>query len=167
LILLPLAALAGLAMPTGAQAQEVYHPDPSCAPNYYDGSACQGQDQAASASECHIATWVQGASCLLTVADGQTTSMGVGFTNNAESDEQVSYHVVLRDPQSGTVLFETSDQGGAPAVGGLWNTNGGNGIGTALPTITTDEVFCEITGTHTKYGAAVGVADNSFSCSVN
>jgi hypothetical protein len=36
-----------------------------------------------------------------------------------------------------------------------------------LPAVASFEAICEISGTHTKYGAAVPGANNTFSCNVN
>ena len=67
------------------------------------------------------------------------------------------------------MLYDSGEQtSGGPFMGvGPWNTNGGNGAGTVLENVATDKVICEITGTHSVFGATYELARNTFSCAVN
>ncbi len=158
---------------------------PTCTVEHITGDQCQGPDiegQVGSAlletlglqgppgdNFCSVGVWVQKATCEVSVPGGVTTNAGIGWTTNSDGDDPVTYHIVLRDAQSGTVLYDSGEQtSGGPFMGvGPWNTNGGNGAGTVIQNVTTDKVICEITGTHSIFGATYLEATNSFSCTVN
>ncbi len=132
-----------------------------CSVEHISGAECQGPDFAPAADSCNISTWVNNASCDLTVSDG-TANITSGFVQVYAAlqgtDWHTEFHLTLRDKATGEVLYSRDGSNTTPVSGGSTPTNQVLGFGDALSVQGASDVICEVTGTHTPAGAAFSAA---------
>jgi hypothetical protein len=180
-VLLPAVALCALAIAVPA-AETAPTSDTGCTVEHVSNAECQGPDADPAANICEINTWVDNASCEVTVADGAATNVtGFAFAYpvlDASNNWHAEFDLVIRDKGTGQVLYsengsltrpvtEHPEEPFPPAATNYASTFAQEGG---------SEVVCEITGTHSPAGAGASAAaattgfgqwNNRFRCNVN
>ena len=132
-----------------------------CSVEHISGAECQGPDFQPAADSCDISTWVDNASCDLTVSDG-TANITSGFVQVYAAlqgtDWRTEFHLTLRNKATGEVLFSRDGSNTTPVSGGSMPPNQVLGFGDALSVQGASDVVCEVTGTHSPAGAAFSAA---------
>jgi hypothetical protein len=176
LVVVALGALA-VVVPT---AQPAPTSDVGCTVEHLSGAECQGPDAVAAAESCEINTWVDNATCEVTAADGVANAADISAVAYAElqatSNWFAEYDYVLRDKTTGQVLFSHSDSRTEPVEGQPEPPAASFAFGGIPLEQAGATVVCEITGTHSPFGAAmsavaatsgVGAFNNIIRCSVS
>lgn len=153
--------------------------DTGCTEQHVSGAECQGPDVDPAANSCAINTWVDNATCELTVPDG-VASGGTGAATAYAEDQDGTWHAelryVIRDISTGQILFEHDSSETVPITEQPVVPAASFGFGTTFSQEGGANVLCEVTGTHNPAGAATsaaaattghGVFNNSFQCTVN
>jgi hypothetical protein len=173
------AALAAFAIAVPAAQTAPTSPN-GCPVEHLTGAECQGPDADAAANACDINTWVDNASCVLTVPDGVASGASVATIAHAELQPDAIWHgevhVVIRDQSSGQVLFAQDATNTVPVAEHPQLPAASIGIGTTFAQTGGGQVVCEVTGTHSHVGAAMstvaattgaGLFNNTLECAVN
>jgi hypothetical protein len=152
-----------------------------CTIEHLTNAECQGPDVDPAANICEINTWVDNATCDVTVPDGvasNATGFAFAYPVLMGSNWHADFHYEIRDKDTGQVLFSDDQsltvpitQNPAEPFPPASNTYGGD-----FAVQGGDEVVCEITGTHSLAGAAGSAAaaltgfgqfNNRVRCNVN
>jgi hypothetical protein len=170
-------ALGALAVAVPAAQTAPTQPN-GCTVEHISGAACQGPDMKPAPEACEISTWVDNASCDLTVADGVADS-AIGFLNVfaalQDTNWHTEFHMVIRDKSTGEVLFSRDGSNTTPVSAGPDPPAQSLGFSAPLSAPGSGEAVCEITGTNTPAGAAFsaqavtdgfGAYNNVFRCEV-
>jgi hypothetical protein len=152
--------------------------DSGCTEQHVSGAACQGPDADAAANACQIYTWVDNASCTLTVPDGVASNVSgtlIAYSEFQGTDWHAEFDLVVRDASTQAVLYSNSNAQTVPITERPLVPSMSLGFGSGISG--GGEVVCEVTGTHNPAGAAMsgvaatagiqGVFNNSFGCVVN
>lgn len=178
-LVLPVTALCVLAIAVPA-AQAAPTSDTGCAIEHVTGAECQGPDADPAADVCQINTWVDNATCTLTVQDG-VAELATGFADAyAEiqgTNWHAEFHFVIRDASTGAVLYSEDNSLTVPIAEQPLLPAASNSFSTIMSPAGGSEVVCEVTGTHNPAGAATsaiaassvgfGQWNNIFRCSVD
>ena len=151
-----------------------------CGVEHLTGAECQGPDADAAANACQIHTWVDNASCELTVPDGVASSATgtlVAYAENQDTNWHAAFNLVIRDQGTGQVLYSNQDALTVPITQQPIVPSQSLGFGNVFPEPGGGAVVCEITGTHNVAGAAMsavaatagieGAFNNGFRCVVD
>jgi hypothetical protein len=154
--------------------------DTGCAAEHVSGAACQGPDADPAANACQIYTWVDNATCTLTVADGVASGISGALVANAENQDanwHAEFHLTIRDAGTSQVLYSNDDSLTVPVTQQPVVPAASLGFSNVFSEPGGGQVVCEVTGTHNPAGAAMsgvaaasatqGVFNNSFNCVVN
>jgi hypothetical protein len=149
-------ALGALAVAVPAAQTAPTQPN-GCSVEHISGAECQGPDMKPAPEACDISTWVDNASCDLTVADG-VGDTAIGFLNVfaalQDTNWHTEFHMVIRDKATGAVLFSRDGSNTTPVSGAPDPPAQSLGFSAPLLAPSGGEAVCEITGTHTPAGAA-------------
>jgi hypothetical protein len=132
-----------------------------CSVEHISGAECQGPDLAPAADSCNISTWVNNASCDLTVSDGAaniTSGFVQVFAALEGTDWHTAFHLDVRDKATGEVLFSRDGSNTTPVSSGSMPPNQILGFSGTLSVQGASEVVCQVTGTHSPAGAAFSAA---------
>jgi hypothetical protein len=175
-LVLSLCALV-IAAPT---AQTAPTSETGCTIEHVTGDECQGPDADPAANACDINTWVDNATCELTVPDGVASHASGGVFAFPELQNNNTWHaeahLVIRDKATGTVLFTNDGSLSAPITTPPPFPPTTLGFGTTFSQQGGAEAVCEVTGTHTPAGApgsaaaaieGFGEFNNTLTCTVN
>jgi hypothetical protein len=151
-----------------------------CTVEHVSGAECQGPDVDPAANACEIYTWVDNASCVLTVTDGVASNTSGTLVANAENQDanwHAEFQLAIRDVGTGQVLYSTGDSLTVPITQQPVVPAASLGFGNVLSESGGGEVVCEVSGTHNPAGAAMsaiaasagiqGLFNNSFRCVVD
>jgi hypothetical protein len=155
--------------------------DVGCTVEHLSGDPCQGPDAVPAADVCEINTWVDNATCEVTAPDGVANAANISAVAYAELQDNstwfAEYHYVLRDKGTGQELFSHEDSITVPVNGHPEPPAASFGFGGIPLQQAGGTVVCEITGTHSPFGAAMsavaaspvafGAFNNIIRCSVS
>ena len=121
--------------------------DTGCSVEHLSGAECQGPDMRPAADSCEISTWVGNATCDLTVSDGVANS-AIGFISVfaalQDTNWHTEFHMVIRDKNTGEVLFSRDGSNTTPVSGHPTPSGQTNGISAPLSAPGGSEAGCEV-----------------------
>lgn len=156
--------------------------DVGCTVEHLSGAECQGPDGVPAADVCEVSTWVDNATCEVTAPDGVASAGSGSAIAYAVLQENSTWHAefdyVIRDKSTGQVLFSEPGLNTVPVSGHPDPPAASFAFGNRAFSVQGGAVaVCEITGTHTPFGAAMsaiaaspvgfGAFNNVLRCSVN
>jgi hypothetical protein len=149
------AAVCALAVVVPA-AQTAPTSEGGCPVEHLSGAECQGPDTDDDANSCVINTWVNNATCDVTVADGVANGLSasaVAYAALQGTNWHAEFHYVIRDKSTGQVLFSRDGSSTIPVAQAPLVPAASFDFSGALTQQGGGEVECEVTGTHSPAGA--------------